>query len=203
MQLTAVVCLTAVTWRTAVVWPTAVMQLTAVMCLTAVTWRTAVMCLTAMMQLTAVVWRTTIAMRAAPSVSHICCVAHGWCAPPPTVCPPHLRCVPPPMVWLKAAVWLVVWLTADVTARARGGACVARAGLDPGALGAASLARRLQDPLAELVKVEPKAIGVGMYQHDIDQKQRAPKRPPRRAHCCLIAAPCAPDPAARCLLPPP
>ncbi len=35
--------------------------------------------------------------------------------------------------------------------------------------GAVSIARRLQDPLAELVKIEPKAIGVGQYQHDIDQ----------------------------------
>ncbi len=35
--------------------------------------------------------------------------------------------------------------------------------------GAISIARRLQDPLAELVKVEPKAIGVGQYQHDVDQ----------------------------------
>jgi uncharacterized protein len=35
--------------------------------------------------------------------------------------------------------------------------------------GAVSIARRLQDPLAELVKIEPKAIGVGQYQHDVDQ----------------------------------
>jgi len=39
--------------------------------------------------------------------------------------------------------------------------------------GAASIARRAQDPLAELVKIEPKAIGVGMYQHDVNQKQLA------------------------------
>ena len=37
--------------------------------------------------------------------------------------------------------------------------------------GAISIARRLQDPLAELVKIEPKAIGVGQYQHDVDQKR--------------------------------
>ena len=37
--------------------------------------------------------------------------------------------------------------------------------------GALSIARRLQDPLAELVKIEPKAIGVGQYQHDVDQKK--------------------------------
>src|SRR5690606_33152786 len=35
--------------------------------------------------------------------------------------------------------------------------------------GAVSIARRLQDPLAELVKIEPKSIGVGQYQHDVDQ----------------------------------
>lgn len=39
--------------------------------------------------------------------------------------------------------------------------------------GAISLARRIQDPLAELVKVEPKAVGVGLYQHDVDQKDLA------------------------------
>ncbi len=37
--------------------------------------------------------------------------------------------------------------------------------------GAISIARRLQDPLAELVKIEPQAIGVGQYQHDVDQRQ--------------------------------
>ena len=37
--------------------------------------------------------------------------------------------------------------------------------------GAVSIARRLQDPLSELIKVEPKAIGVGQYQHDVDQGQ--------------------------------
>ncbi len=39
--------------------------------------------------------------------------------------------------------------------------------------GAVSIARRLQDPLAELVKIEPKAIGVGQYQHDVDQAELA------------------------------
>ncbi len=42
-------------------------------------------------------------------------------------------------------------------------------GLDVALRGAVSIARRLQDPLAELVKIEPKAIGVGQYQHDLDQ----------------------------------
>lgn len=37
--------------------------------------------------------------------------------------------------------------------------------------GAISIARRLQDPLAELVKIDPKAIGVGQYQHDVNQKK--------------------------------
>ena len=36
--------------------------------------------------------------------------------------------------------------------------------------GAISIARRLQDPLSELVKVDPKSIGVGQYQHDVDQR---------------------------------
>ena len=39
--------------------------------------------------------------------------------------------------------------------------------------GAASIARRLQDPLAELVKIDPKAIGVGQYQHDLNQSELA------------------------------
>lgn len=42
-------------------------------------------------------------------------------------------------------------------------------GLDVSFRGAVSIARRLQDPLAELVKIEPKAIGVGQYQHDVNQ----------------------------------
>ncbi|WP_027161448.1 Tex family protein [Mesorhizobium sp. WSM1293] len=42
-------------------------------------------------------------------------------------------------------------------------------GLDVSLRGAVSIARRLQDPLAELVKIEPKSIGVGQYQHDVDQ----------------------------------
>lgn len=36
--------------------------------------------------------------------------------------------------------------------------------------GAISIGRRLQDPLAELVKIDPKSIGVGQYQHDVSQK---------------------------------
>ena len=42
---------------------------------------------------------------------------------------------------------------------------------DVGQRSAASIARRLQDPLSELVKIEPKAIGVGQYQHDMNQKK--------------------------------
>jgi uncharacterized protein len=44
-------------------------------------------------------------------------------------------------------------------------------GLDVSLRGAVSIARRLQDPLAELVKIEPKSIGVGQYQHDVDQSR--------------------------------
>ncbi|ANU82011.1 RNA-binding transcriptional accessory protein [Aggregatibacter actinomycetemcomitans] len=47
--------------------------------------------------------------------------------------------------------------------------------LDVSLRGAVSIARRLQDPLAELVKIEPKAIGVGQYQHDLNQSQLARK----------------------------
>src|SRR5699024_9752540 len=42
---------------------------------------------------------------------------------------------------------------------------------DVGQRSAASIARRLQDPLAELVKIDPKSIGVGQYQHDMNQKK--------------------------------
>ncbi|WP_086109798.1 Tex family protein [Xenorhabdus vietnamensis] len=47
--------------------------------------------------------------------------------------------------------------------------------LDVSLRGAVSIARRLQDPLAELVKIEPKSIGVGQYQHDVSQIQLAKK----------------------------
>ncbi|MFN4217549.1 MAG: helix-hairpin-helix domain-containing protein, partial [Brevinematales bacterium] len=47
--------------------------------------------------------------------------------------------------------------------------------LDLTVRGAISIGRRLQDPLAELVKIEPKALGVGLYQHDVDQKELATK----------------------------
>ena len=46
-------------------------------------------------------------------------------------------------------------------------------GVDVSLRGAASIARRLQDPLAELVKIEPKSIGVGQYQHDVNQTKLA------------------------------
>lgn len=45
--------------------------------------------------------------------------------------------------------------------------------LDVTQRGTISIARRLQDPLAELVKIDPKAVGVGLYQHDVDQKDLA------------------------------
>jgi uncharacterized protein len=44
-------------------------------------------------------------------------------------------------------------------------------GLDVSLRGAVSIARRVQDPLAELVKIDPRSIGVGMYQHDVNQKR--------------------------------
>lgn len=47
--------------------------------------------------------------------------------------------------------------------------------LDVSLRGAVSIARRLQDPLAELVKIEPKAIGVGQYQHDVNQTKLSSK----------------------------
>ncbi|MGN6041746.1 Tex family protein [Serratia marcescens] len=47
--------------------------------------------------------------------------------------------------------------------------------LDVSLRGAVSIARRLQDPLAELVKIDPKSIGVGQYQHDVSQSQLAKK----------------------------
>ena len=48
-------------------------------------------------------------------------------------------------------------------------------GMDVSYRGAVSIARRLQDPLAELVKIDPKAIGVGLYQHDVNQTELARK----------------------------
>ena len=55
--------------------------------------------------------------------------------------------------------------------------------LDVSLRGAVSIARRLQDPLAELVKIEPKAIGVGQYQHDVDQNQLAQALDARLEDC--------------------
>src|SRR5205814_6984377 len=45
--------------------------------------------------------------------------------------------------------------------------------LDVSLRGAVSIARRLQDPLAELVKIDPRSIGVGQYQHDVNQSELA------------------------------
>ncbi len=50
--------------------------------------------------------------------------------------------------------------------------------------GAISIARRLQDPLAELVKIDPKAIGVGQYQHDVNQKRLSESLSRSRRRCC-------------------
>ena len=51
--------------------------------------------------------------------------------------------------------------------------------LDVSLRGAVSIARRLQDPLAELVKIEPKSIGVGQYQHDVNQRAWRARSMPR------------------------
>ena len=51
--------------------------------------------------------------------------------------------------------------------------------LDVSLRGAVSIARRLQDPLAELVKIDPKSIGVGQYQHDLDQLRLSRERSTR------------------------
>ncbi|MGT2494342.1 hypothetical protein ACU4GD_37425 [Cupriavidus basilensis] len=50
--------------------------------------------------------------------------------------------------------------------------------LDVSIRGAVSIARRLQDPLAELVKIDPKSIGVGQYQHDVNQRELAARWTP-------------------------
>jgi uncharacterized protein len=50
--------------------------------------------------------------------------------------------------------------------------------LDVSLRGAVSIARRLQDPLAELVKIDPKSIGVGQYQHDVSQTKLAKRSTP-------------------------
>jgi len=55
--------------------------------------------------------------------------------------------------------------------------------LDVSIRGAVSIARRLQDPLAELVKIDPKAIGVGQYQHDVNQTKLAKALDQRVAFC--------------------
>ena len=55
--------------------------------------------------------------------------------------------------------------------------------LDVSIRGAVSIARRLQDPLAELVKIDPKAIGVGQYQHDVNQIKLAKALQYRVEHC--------------------
>jgi len=47
--------------------------------------------------------------------------------------------------------------------------------LDVTIRGAISIARRVLDPLAELIKIDPRSIGVGMYQHDINQKKLSEK----------------------------
>ena len=71
--------------------------------------------------------------------------------------------------------------------------------LDVSLRGAVSIARRLQDPLAELVKIEPKAIGVGQYQHDVDQYKLA-KALDARVEDCVNAVGVHVNTASRALL---
>ena len=63
----------------------------------------------------------------------------------------------------------------NIVAKIAGGATMfamsSRTNLNVGERSSASIARRLQDPLSELVKIDPKAIGVGQYQHDMNQKR--------------------------------
>ena len=53
--------------------------------------------------------------------------------------------------------------------------------------GAISIGRRLQDPLAELVKIDPKSIGVGQYQHDVDQALAGPRKLKEVVESCVNA----------------
>lgn len=71
---------------------------------------------------------------------------------------------------------IIVAIVPETGASVYSASAVAReelAELDVSLRGAVSIARRLQDPLAELVKIEPKSLGVGQYQHDVDQKSLA------------------------------
>jgi protein Tex len=75
----------------------------------------------------------------------------------------------PPKSTLSKAAYIMV---SEAGASVYSASDVARAefpDLDVSMRGAISIARRLQDPLAELVKIDPKSIGVGLYQHDVDQ----------------------------------
>ncbi len=73
----------------------------------------------------------------------------------------------------EAARQVVVAVVPETGASVYSASAVAREelpDLDVSLRGAVSIARRLQDPLAELVKIEPRSLGVGQYQHDVDQK---------------------------------
>ena len=63
--------------------------------------------------------------------------------------------------------------------------------LDVSLRGAVSIARRLQDPLAELVKIDPKSIGVGQYQHDVNQSELARTLDTVIEDCVNPPSPCA------------
>ncbi len=75
-----------------------------------------------------------------------------------------------PSETLQKAVVAIVPETGASVYSASGVAREELPGLDVSLRGAVSIARRLQDPLAELVKIEPRSMGVGQYQHDVDQR---------------------------------
>ena len=85
-------------------------------------------------------------------------------APPQGLRPPHLE-DPPAIQYIMVSEAGASVYSASPLARAE------LPDLDVSLRGAVSIARRVQDPLAELVKIDPKSIGVGMYQHDLEEKE--------------------------------
>ncbi|QRG08369.1 RNA-binding transcriptional accessory protein [Xanthobacter dioxanivorans] len=84
-----------------------------------------------------------------------------------------LGLLPPPEPPRKLPIKVVVSEAGASVYSASATAAAEMPDIDVSLRGAVSIARRLQDPLAELVKIEPKAIGVGQYQHDVDQARLA------------------------------
>lgn len=66
-------------------------------------------------------------------------------------------------------------------------------GLSPADIGALSIARRLQDPLAEYVKIEPKNLGVGMYQHDVSETKLKKNLEEIVVECVSFVGECEPN----------